>query len=437
MEEKEQPVTGQKKSARKKGWLWLLIGIVGVALLGFLIRNAWLSARPVHKYQTATLRVQDPLVLRGSATPKEMVSFMVDRTKGELAEIKIKDRETVKKGDLLFTYRSRMASDALDDAKRQQKRAQEAVASAKKDLEKAKSDLQSLQKDLKEAEATQIRRQKELDAAKEEVREAQESGDPAKLQALAALNQAVSEKAQAYSEAGAEVAKLSGKTEGLEAQMSGMERAVTQAESAKSDADVLVSRAQRNDGSAEVAPFDGVALVHESNQSTPGKPVVEVMTPEVQVVGTVTEFDYRRLSLQQEVDLLIVPTREPVKGKVIQIDQTPKSETISAGALNAGAAGGVSYGFIVAAEKFVHPGYSVEIRVALPALLLPPQAVVKEDGQHFVWRVADGKVKKTAVDIVKDGLALTVKAGVKVGDVIIANPDGNLTEDAIIEVEKP
>lgn len=77
--------------------------------------------------------------------------------------------------------------------------------------------------------------------------------------------------------------------------------------------------------------------------------------------------------------------------------------------------------------------YRVEVefvlREASQALQVPASALFREDGRWLVYRVVDGRARRTAVGVGgRAALAAEILDGLAAGDAVIAHPDDQVAE---------
>lgn len=412
---------------RKRGWLYALIA-VALIVAGISYWN-WQKAvaREKNRYESYTLRQRDPLNLKGTAEVTQATSVRVDPAKGDVAEILVKSGQKVNQGDVLFTYVNESVDNAVEDARRQLTRSDETLTQAKADLAKAKEDQSDDKAALKTAESRLARAKDRLRTAQKDLADAQADRDQDRTEDANDAIYEENDKIQDYSQ---DVSRLTAKVDSWPGQITAAERTVDQSETMVEDARIMLERAQGNLDNKAVAEFAGVALVHEENKANPQASLVDLLAQETEIAATVTEYDYFRLSLGQTVRVHVIPTDEWIAGTISELDPVP----VNAGATGLAADTGVYYGFAVIPERAIQPGYSVEVEVALPEILVPAGAIITEGEVQSVWRLRDGKATKTPVTLEKQGNYWILTGGAAEADVIIQNPDADLTEGMEVKV---
>lgn len=415
----------QKK--RKRGWLYALIAValVGAGITYWNWQQA--VARERDRYETYTLRQRDPLNLKGTAEVTQATSVRVDPAKGEVDEILVKSGQRVEQGDVLFTYVSEAVDNSVADARRQLTRSEAALAQAEADLAKGKKDQTEDKAALETAESRLARAKDRLRDAQKDLADAQADRDQDRIEDANDAIYEENDKIQDYSQ---DVSRLTARVDAWPGQITALEKAVDQSENVVEDARTMVERAEGNLDNKAVADFTGVALVHEENKANPQASLVDLLAEETEISATVTEYDYFRLSLGQAVRVHVIPTDEWIAGTVSELDPVP----VNAGATGLAADTGVYYGFAVIPERSIQPGYSVEVEVALPEILVPAGSIVTEGEVQSVWLLRDGRAAKAVVTLEKQGNYWILTGGAAESDVLIQNPDADLTEGMEVKV---
>jgi HlyD family secretion protein len=140
------------------------------------------------------------------------------------------------------------------------------------------------------------------------------------------------------------------------------------------------------------------------------------------VRATVDEFDARRVRLDQEarVTLDAFPGRT-LRGRVYKISPAVSGERQEAR----------TFAIRVSLEEgkeLLKPGMSADVEVIVArrpgALFVPTQALLEREGKRWVYRVADGAARITAVKVGESNWSFTeILEGLREGDQVAVNPD--------------
>ncbi|EHI69709.1 efflux RND transporter periplasmic adaptor subunit [Streptococcus ictaluri] len=167
---------------------------------------------------------------------------------------------------------------------------------------------------------------------------------------------------------------------------------------------------------------------------------------QLQVKGTLTEYDLANIKVGQPVKIKSkVYTDQEWTGKISYISNYP-SDPNGGGAAQASTAGasdgtGATYDYkidITSPLNDLKQGFTVSVEVINEAkhVLIPVSAVVKKGKKHFVWLYDDAtaKVKKVEVTLGNaDAQRQEINTGLKVGDIVISNPDKRIKDGKKLE----
>lgn len=257
--------------------------------------------------------------------------------------------------------------------------------------------------------------------------------DNAIRESLASAEEAARASSQSFEQAERQFQRL--KT--LQAQgmssIQAMEDAEVRRNNAQSDlvaAKARVATARQQLQRTEVrAPFDGVVSdrkVSPGDTAQIGKELIKVMDPtSMRLEGLVTADRMSELKLGQVVHFRVNGyAQQDFEGKLRRIAQSANASTRQvevlvdfAGAQQPGVAGLYAEGRVLTSS--------------VSALMVSDGALVREGDKSFVWRVADGKLAKTAVTLGDRDERLgqyVVSAGLKQGDRILRRPGSTLQD---------
>lgn len=420
----------QKK--RKPTWLLWVITIVVIAAGGLIWNYVETQEAEIHKYSTYTLRQRDPLVLKGTSEVEEAIAVYMDPAKGEVRDIMVRTGDRVEKGDVLFTYTSSQLDDLVEDSQRQLDKALEQVDTAQADLDQAVEDQTEDKASLSSAKKNLESSREALRNAETDLAEATAGGDADKVEKLTELIRKETDNVQDTSQ---DVSRYQSKVDSWPAKIDQLNGMVNQAENALEDAEILLERARKNAEPSETADINGLVRVNDRNRRNPQAPLVEIVSEETLINGTVTEYDHFRLESGQGVKLRVVATSEEMTGTIATVEPLPKiSQDVSGQSL---AVSSVNYGFEVKPEQPVPPGYTVEILVELDEVVIPLEAILGEGETPHLWLYSQGVVSQQPVTVVRSGAYWILTEGLVEGDVIISDPDDNLREGAKVRTIQP
>lgn len=375
----------------KKKTKLMLVGVIGVVLAGcgFFALNSKKKESPYHVF---TVKAADPLQLKGKVEPLKKHLYFFDGNKGRIKNIPVSNGEEVAIGTPLIEYQN----EAVENETVSQRHAVE------------KSSL-----DASQAEATVAANERQVQTITNQINDTQQKMTQAKEEEKTALNE--------------QLKQQQGELQTANDQLSQSRFAVQSAyEDVQSAKDVLAGQ-QKQASSTVSSEIAGIASVDEKGKGSPEVPVVTVSSKEKQVKGIVTEYDLDKLVPGQTVQVTTV-------GNDKKVDGTIKSIATSALPTSGDNSNVASYEFIVEGDFPWTDDLSTLVTLQQKQLLLPDSAIKKTKNEQYVYKYVNGKVKKTAIQIVTVSGHNIVQKGLKANDKIIENPDDELKDGSEIQV---
>lgn len=375
----------------KKKTKLMLVGVIGVVVAGcgFFALNSKKKESPYHVF---TVKAADPLQLKGKVEPLKKQLYFFDGNKGRIKNIPVSNGEEVAIGTPLIEYQN----EAVENETVSQRHAVE------------KSSL-----DASQAEATVAANERQVQTITNQINDTQQKMTQAKEEEKTALNE--------------QLKQQQGELQTANDQLSQSRFAVQSAyEDVQSAKDVLAGQ-QKQASSTVSSEIAGVASVDEKGKGSPEVPVVTVSSKEKQVKGIVTEYDLDKLVPGQTVQVTTVGNDKKVNGTI-------KSIATSALPTSGDNSNVASYEFIVEGDFPWTDDLSTLVTLQQKQLLLPDSAIKKTKNEQYVYRYVNGKVKKTAIQIVTVSGHNIVQKGLKANDKIIENPDDELKDGSEIQV---
>ncbi|MEI5995585.1 efflux RND transporter periplasmic adaptor subunit [Candidatus Enterococcus mansonii] len=372
----------------------LIIGGIVLGVLGgsyFLFFPSSDNMEPA--YNVFTLNQLDPLLLKGEVKATQTQDVFYDQTLGSIADIPVKHEQEVKNGDVLLNYQNSEAQNRAD----QQQRA----------VNKSSISAQQAAQNLSRAQVRYNESQAKLD---QNTAEYNREADPEKKE------------------------ELKGKVEQQKSEVTTFNNEVIQAQQA-----LELANTEVNDEAASLeseqgkvtstvnATIDGIAMVNEAGKKSLETPLIQVLSKAKQIKGTVTEYDFNKLSIGQEVSVTSIGSSETTQGKISAINQLPKTKNNSDAEIP-------TYEFIVDGDFTWAYGSSVQVSLNQSQLFLPEKSIVSKDDKTFVYTYKNGRASKTEVKVVDQQGTKKVESGVSKGTKIISNPDESLKDKAEVQV---
>lgn len=384
----------------KKGLL--AIGIIVVIAIIIFIAQFWQNTMAgddfEQSYSVYVVREEDPILFDGKVQAAQVQEEYYDASKGLIAEIVVENGQEVEEGTDLFTYRNEENQGLLDEQNRQYSRSAQKYADAETDLANAKKALNTANGNI-----TEINRQNQVSSASSEE---ELMLSPEAENAQNQLMEAEATKAEA------------------EAAIEGAEMAMDDLKIQMEDITYEIEKLKKEITTTVKADFKGVV---ELNSADPNKlqsseqPIVRLMSNNLEIESSVSEYDYNKLSADSPVDIYLLNSDRELKGKISTIDSLP---------IQAEAEGSSSsrYHFTVIPEESIQYGFSVQIGYSEGVMYLPQNTVIEEEGKTMVYLNKDGVVEKREVTVSEKSNLYVIESGLEADEEVLIDPDPALLD---------
>ncbi|MGL4797131.1 MAG: efflux RND transporter periplasmic adaptor subunit [Paraclostridium sp.] len=153
------------------------------------------------------------------------------------------------------------------------------------------------------------------------------------------------------------------------------------------------------------APFTGKVYINDKteNGEQQSPAIMTIETEEFYIKGQASEQDLSKISLNQEVEILVYSTKGKFSGKITSIGERPSTEQ------SGDMMGNQNMSYYDIKMSFndgqdlskVKNGFHVQttIEAGNQAIKLPKTAVKQEDGKSYVFKVIDGIIYKQEVQL--------------------------------------
>ncbi|MGL6184519.1 MAG: efflux RND transporter periplasmic adaptor subunit [Clostridium chrysemydis] len=370
----------------KKKYIGIIVCVVVIiaATIGMvLLKNS--SAKKEAKIETITIPSVEKVFINGKIVPNESKKIYLDIASGEVSSVSVKNGETVKKGDVLFTYKNDKLDTQIKDLELQLKSAKE----QKTDLLKKKDELDKKAKEDKE----------KLEKIKNE---SLNSGKvPGAIEGVNPMAGSIS---------GDSI-----DTQAIDKQINLLENQIKNLKSSKYK--------------EVTAPINGIVTINKDNQNVQ-EPYMIIQSNNLYVDGVVNEKDQQKVKKNQKVDVSILANNKNIKGKIISVSDIPEN---SAASLDPKSSQNMSFYKVdidLDSQKGIVDGFHVQATVNLDEkdITIPKSAVLDENGKKYVYIVSDNKLKKAFVTVTEDKDNYIVKEGLNSGEKVVKTPDSTMKE---------
>lgn len=386
---------GDKRALLTTG---IIVVIAVIVLIAQFFQQSKNGSESEPSYSVHIVREEDPILFDGKVQAAEVQEEYYDASKGLIAEILVENGQEVEEGTDLFTYRNEENQQLLDEQNRQYNRSAQRYAEAETELANAKKTLATANGNIGESN-----RQAQ---APNEVSEEELVLSPEAEKAQNQLMEAESDKAEA------------------EAAIEGAEMTMDELEIQMEDITYEIEKLKKEISTTIQADFKGVVElsgVDPNKLQSSEQPVVRLMSNNLKIESSVSEYDYNKLSVDSPVDIYLLNSDRELKGKISKIDSLP---------MQAEAEGSTSsrYHFTVLPEESIQYGFSVQIGYSEGVMYLPQNAVIEEDGKTMVYLNKDSIVEKREVVVSEKSKLYVIESGLEADEEVLINPDPALLD---------
>ena len=239
--------------------------------------------------------------------------------------------------------------------------------------------------------------------------------------ALSKAQRQVTQQQQALTQAQNQLQKLTSTDEGYSEAQEQVTTAKNQLEDAK--ADVTDAQNKLNTLNSKVngsvtAPFAGTVTVEYDKT---GQPSVTLVSDELQASTTVSEYDYNKVSLEQQIKVTSLATKKKQETQINYRATTPAENSKANEAKYTVTAPLTAGDFMV--------GQTLNISIPQEGLQVPATSV--KNG--YVYIVVNKKAQKVAVTGQTSNGSYIVTDGLSSGQRVIVDPDGKLKDGKRVE----
>ncbi|HFI0462994.1 TPA: hypothetical protein ACGO1T_000698 [Streptococcus suis] len=377
-------------------------------------------------YQVFEVMTQDPVTVDATIRLQTDAAYFYDASKGKIENILVKDGQSVKKGALLYTYVSDNKDQqyALEDMQREQTK----LYNQREELIQSLADLTGQYYNYRGDTIAQYWG----NDGKQAYYIVEEIGQTASL---------ANGESQVEGQVGDLGLVAGGDSEGIKEQ-------IRQVNAQIEELEIKLVRQLEGQNERVIAQTDGQVILNPDGQTNASVPLVRIISDKQSVVGSVTEYDFYALAEDRKVAIHIPAENRTVSGTIVSYDKIPAYAGTGsgtggdAGGQGAGpsigqtGAGATQFGFVVAPDESLQPGFSAKVNITLPGFVIPADAILEEGDRSFVFINQAGKAVKTEIELIQQGLQQVVLQGLSEGDQLVLFP-GDLTDGQEIQVIEP
>ncbi|EQB86478.1 HlyD family secretion protein [Clostridium punense] len=378
---------------------YIIISIISVVILlstlGFyFLKKSINNTAKGSKAELLTIAPKEKIFINGVISPEKSEDIFLDPTKGTVDKVSVKDGQEVKKGDVLFTYKSEVVSEQIKQVNRQL----------------SASNAQKKQLVSKESEA--------------------------KKQLLKQQEQAKNN--QALLAGGNNTALNDDLIPSVDSQLSAYKDQIDAVQLQIESFESELSALKEKEVTTVTAPMDGKVLLHDS-KSNPTAPYMTIETSAFYVKGSINEKQQPKLKTNQPAEVLILSTNKVVNGKITSIGNRPTAPQVTAQSITGGGDSNISnYTVTIAfdSQEGLTNGFHIQATVKLDEepVKIPKTAILTENDKSYVFKAVDNKLTKQEITYTEsDSNEVAVNSGLKDNDVVVTNPREDMKEGNPVE----
>lgn len=186
--------------------------------------------------------------------------------------------------------------------------------------------------------------------------------------------------------------------------------------------DLTLLQNQHNEVSSKinqtlVAPFDGIINLNDTKL---GQPELTLHSHELEVQTTISEYDYNKATVDDQVNIFDLSNKTVKKGKIQFIAKTPSDTNKKNFSL---------YKMVVQTNDNFMEGQSVSVSVPQSGYKVPLKGIQKKKENYYIYKVDKHRIAHMIkVNAIKKDSFYIVNNGLKHGDIIIVNPTNKIID---------
>ena len=370
--------------------------IIIASTIGFCFLKKSINDKTANKPEYYKIDSVEKVFINGTLTPRESESIYIDSTKGEISEVYVTNGQAVNAGDSLFIYNNTVIESQIDEISEQITANENSKVSINNKLTNAKNSLEE-----KENQLNKFKKQLEEFNFQDQV---EADNISMNIQQTTAEVSAYKEQVSAYED---------------------------QIESVKTTLNSLYNKKEKltaDKNFVVTAPISGT-IVLSSNEKDYTQPYIIIESQELIVKGIVSEKDYTKIKVDDDISVSIISTNETIEGKILEIDDRPVSNTeLNLSQVTQTTNTNVSYYNVLitlnSQENLIN-GFHSQGKVTLgdDTIKVFKTSIINEEGKNYVFIDKDGILDKVEISIQQeDGEYVIVESGLNANDVVMKNP---------------
>ena len=374
----------------------IIATIIIASTIGFCFLKKSIKDKTVNKSEYYKIASVEKVFINGILIPRESENIYIDSTKGEISEVYVTNGQAINAGDSLFAYNNPTIEAQIEEISEQITANENSKVSINNKLTNAKNNLAEKENQLKKLknQLEEFNSEEQLD-----------------VDSISMNIQQVTAEVSAYKE------QVSAYEEQIDNVNITLNSLYNKKEKLAADKNFVVT-----------APIDGT-IVLSSNEKDYTQPYIIIESQELIVKGVVSEKDYKKIKVDDDISVSIISTNETIEGKILEIDDRPVSNTeLSLSQVTQTTNTNVSYYNVLitlnSQENLIN-GFHSQGKVTLgdDTIKVFKTSIINEEGKNYVFINKDGILDKVEISIKQeDGEYVIVESGLNANDVVMKNP---------------
>lgn len=372
----------------------ILIVLVWVVLV--LISNRT-NPKETAVHSVFIVSESESTLFQGVVEPNDERDIFYDAEKGDIIDINVGNDSPVAIGTKLIRYSNSLKKEEVEEQNRLMALAQLNVSNTQSNLTDTRNQKNQCLNDI-----------------------------PVKQKELDNLNKDEEDFEIKTQEIKADLAQLDGELKTLQESEKNLVQTLAKDNLELENLNTKIAEANEKVESEILSDIEGIAFVNLEGKNKADIPVIKIISSTVLVIGEVTEYEYPKLKVDQNVIIKPNGINKTIQGKVVEIDKVPKQETTDTGNVT-------KYSFKVSPEETIQFGYNVQIELDLHELRISKKSVINENNVNYVFLVVDGVAKKHEVKLEDMGEYFLVLDGLKIKDKVIKDASNSIKDGEKVE----
>lgn len=368
---------------KTKNKIIISVAIIVVASILLIIGNNLTSKnkeKEVNKFEFITIDGREKIYVNGEVKSVDSKEIFLDATEGKVDSVKVTDGQVVKNGDVLFTYKNDTVSSQITE-----------LSNSLTKFENQKNKL--------------INKKSEANSLLEEKKKDLESADELSM------------------------TMIQTEIQSLEAEVSSYNDQIDNVEDSITDTNNQISNLRNKEYKDVTANFDGIVnIIGASDNYTSA--FMTISSDNLYIEGTVNEKYVRKLKKDQEAEIMVIATKENVKGKITYVGNR-NIETVAQVGTETSSFSNYEVEISLDSQENILDGYHVQVTFYddEQEIIIDKSCVITNKDKNYVFKNVNNKLVKTEITFEeKSEDKVKVLSGLNNDDKVLLNPTDETKE---------